>query len=172
MIVECPKCSTKKIIKITDELRGKKIGFTCKTEGCNEKIRVSIPMNEGESKERKTVILNAQNSASTARLIHIDDNGNELKKYSLSEGTNLIGRKSQSPMANIAIDTADKYMSRTHCTITMAKIDSGSAFLLKDYQSKNDTYVNEHLLGKTEEIYLQNHDVIQMGKTKFKIQIQ
>jgi len=172
MVVECPKCNAKKIIKVTEELRGKKIGFTCKTEGCNEKIKVSIPIAEGESKERKTTILSTKRNYSSACLIHIDESGNEIRKYKLSEGTNLIGRMSQTSKADIPIDTDDRYMSRTHCTVTAAKIASGASFLLKDYQSKNDTFVNEHLLGKTEEIYLQNHDVIQLGKTKFKVQIQ
>jgi len=171
MVVECPKCNVKKTIKVNEELRGKKISFTCKTENCKEKVIVQIPINPPVDNNRKTVILNTKASYSTASLFHINESGEKIKKYKISNGTNLIGRKSSEKKVDIAIDTDDKFVSRMHCTITTTNTGDKKNFILKDYQSRNDTYINNQLLGKEEEIYLQNHDIIQIGKTKLKLQI-
>jgi len=171
MVVQCPKCGSKKKIKVNEELAGKRISFVCKTEGCHEKIMVKIPSVSSSQGSRKTVVLSTGTKNAMASLIHIDEDGNDVKTYKIKKGTNIIGRHSSSPKANIAIEAEDRFMSRTHCTITTASLSNSIHFIIKDYQSKNDTYINGHILGENEEIYLQNDDIIQLGKTKLKIQI-
>ena len=171
MEVHCPNCNSKKTLRITDELRGKKVSFLCKTKDCGEKITVSIPKSSDLKTERKTVILDTKIGYKNAFVLHVDDAGDVIQSHPLAAGNNIIGRSAQNSMADIAIQTKDKYMSRSHCTISVLSEETGNNYILKDYQSKNDTFVNGQLLQKSEEIYLQNGDIIQMGKTSLKIQI-
>lgn len=171
MVIQCPKCKTKKKIKINEELRGKKISFLCKTTGCNEKISTIIPSKTQSPQARKTIILNTKSDHSVASIILMDENGNTPKIYKIKKGINIVGRIANKTLADIAIESDDRYMSRTHCTITTSSIGENTQYIIKDYQSKNDTFINGLLLKKEEEIYLQNDDILQLGKTKLKFQI-
>lgn len=98
------------------------------------------------------------------------------------EGINLVGRfsenfqPSQSANHYLSIDTKDMFMSREHFFLN-AKMNRGSCqFILKDAQSKNNTYIDsKHLgeneremtkLGHNDEYYLEDGSVILAGETK------
>jgi len=172
MIVECPKCGKKKAIKLTEELRGKRIGFTCTNNGCGEKIKVLIPKAKESHQDRKTVIYTTKRNQNSGSLLLLDDTGHPVGKYSLNVGINIIGRKSTNSRADIALETNDLYISRMHCVITVIEQETGILFLLKDYGSKNHILVNDQLLNEKEEIYLQDGDIIQMGKTNIKLELK
>jgi len=70
-----------------------------------------------------------------------DSNGAEVKmQFNLKDGINLIGRKSNTPSADILLE--DPYISRMHLSITVEKKDSKTYFIMEDLGSSNGTFDN------------------------------
>lgn len=86
--------------------------------------------------------------------------------YTLKEGRNIVGRKSTTSKGTIQIETADRYMSRQHCLVTVTKLsDESLKVVLSNYQNKNATLVDGQPIETGDEIRLTNGDTITMGKT-------
>lgn len=78
------------------------------------------------------------------------------KSFRLYEGKNLIGSE---PNCDIVV-SSDPGVSGKHLTILFR----GGKFRFKDEFSTNATFINGV---ETEEGYLENYDIIRIGKTKF-----
>ena len=86
--------------------------------------------------------------------------------YQLEDGQNIIGRKATSSTANIQIETADRYMSRQHCSITVSTLPDGTKkAVLSNYQNKNKTTVDGYEIKAGDEIRLTDGNSITMGYT-------
>lgn len=83
----------------------------------------------------------------------------------LQEGINIVGRapKPENGINCIVIEGADQSISRSHLTISTDKRHIGFAYLLKDNNSSNGTYLNEEKLSQYDEVYLESEDVITIG---------
>lgn len=90
----------------------------------------------------------------------------EGKEYPLSEGQNIVGRQGTTSKATVQIETADRYMSRQHCSITVSTLPDGTKkAVLSNYQNKNLTSVDGQEIETGDEIRLTNGDRITMGHT-------
>lgn len=88
------------------------------------------------------------------------------KEYELAEGANIIGRKANSSTASVQIETADRYMSRQHCSITVKTLPDGTKkAILSNYQNKNQTTVDGQEIAAGDEIRLTDGNSITMGHT-------
>ena len=86
--------------------------------------------------------------------------------YPLEEGQNIIGRKASTSTANVQIETADRYMSRQHCSITVTTLPNGTKkAVLSNYQNKNQTTVDGQSIDIGDEIRLTDGNSITMGHT-------
>ena len=86
--------------------------------------------------------------------------------YLLEEGQNIIGRKGTTSKATVQIETADRYMSRQHCSIMVRTLPDGTKkAVLSNYQNKNLTAVNGQEVATGDEIRLADGDSIKMGHT-------
>ena len=86
--------------------------------------------------------------------------------YPLEEGQNIVGRKGQTSKATIQIDTADRYMSRQHCSITVTTLPDGTKkAVLSNYQNKNLTSVDGQEIETGDAIRLTDGNNITMGHT-------
>ena len=88
------------------------------------------------------------------------------KDYPLKEGQNIVGRQGTTSKATVQIETADRYMSRQHCSITVTTLPDGTKkAVLSNYQNKNLTTVDGQEIETGDEIRLTNGDRITMGHT-------
>lgn len=88
------------------------------------------------------------------------------KDYPLKEGQNIIGRQGTTSMATVQIETADRYMSRQHCSITVSTLPDGTKkVVLRNYQNKNQTTVDGQPIENDDTIRLTDGNSITMGHT-------
>jgi pSer/pThr/pTyr-binding forkhead associated (FHA) protein len=101
----------------------------------------------------------------------IHDENTKTKTYPLLVGKNVIGRNSDSTIAEVTlrVDTMDNYMSRNHCVLDVGLSKNGAyEYVLSDRKSLNRTYVNGKSapISTQDEVYLRDGDCIQIGRTK------
>lgn len=90
----------------------------------------------------------------------------EGKDYQLEEGQNIVGRHGQTSKATVPIETADRYMSRQHCSITVTTLPDGTKkAVLSNYQNKNLTTVDGLEIETGDAIRLTDGSSITMGHT-------
>lgn len=88
------------------------------------------------------------------------------KYYPLTEGSNIVGRKATTSKATVQIETADRYMSRQHCSIVLTTLSDGTKkAVLSNYQNKNATLVDGQAIEQGDAIRLTDGNSITMGKT-------
>ena len=88
------------------------------------------------------------------------------KDYPLKEGQNIIGRQGTTSMATVQIETADRYMSRQHCSIEVSTLPDGTKkAVLRNYQNKNQTTVDGQPIENDDTIRLTEGNSITMGHT-------
>ena len=86
--------------------------------------------------------------------------------YPLEEGQNIVGRKASTSTATVQIETADRYMSRQHCCITVTTLPDGTKkTVLSNFQNKNQTIIDGQLIETGDEIRLTDGNSITMGHT-------
>lgn len=86
--------------------------------------------------------------------------------YQLEEGQNIIGRKGNTSKATVQIETADRYMSRQHCSITVSTLPDGTKkAVLSNYQNKNLTSIDGQEIETGDTIRLTDGNAITMGRT-------
>lgn len=96
----------------------------------------------------------------TAKLLY----GGDI--YKLEEGQNIVGRKGETSKATVQIATADRYMSRQHCSITVTTLPDGTKkAVLSNYQNKNLTSIDGQPIETGDAIRLTDGDSITMGHT-------
>jgi len=90
----------------------------------------------------------------------------EGKDYPLKEGQNIVGRQGTTSKATVQIETADRYMSRQHCSITVTTLPDGTKkAVLSNYQNKNLTTIDGQLIETGDAIRLTDGNSITMGHT-------
>lgn len=88
------------------------------------------------------------------------------KDYPLQEGQNIVGRQGRTSKATIQIETADRYMSRQHCSITISTLPDGTKkAVLSNYQNKNQTTIDGLPIEAGDSIRLTDGNSITMGHT-------
>lgn len=100
----------------------------------------------------------------------VHDEHTPAQTLSLTEGRNVIGRKSPDKPCHLMIDTTDQHMSRNHAVLEVSRrLDGHFQYLLSDSGSTNGTFINgseHHRLSPYDQIFLKDGDTIQLGRTK------
>lgn len=108
--------------------------------------------------DEETVIASASSYRGTACLVFGG------RRYPLTMGSNIVGRKAETSHATLQIPADDLYMSREHCIIN---INTDGSATISNYKNKNRTAVNGKILvGQHKEI-LTNGCQITLGHTNF-----
>ncbi|MEM7655233.1 MAG: FHA domain-containing protein [Bacteroidota bacterium] len=153
-LVKCPNCKSINRIKLPQI-------------GANP-LHTPTPQPEHDA----TMVLAPEPQAQTAQelgWIIVHDEHAPTQTFPLKAGENVVGRKSVSKPADIMIETHDKFMSRHHCMLRVAQDQRGQLqYLLSDLSSTNGTFLPEKdkKLDTYDEIFLQDGDTIQAGRTK------
>lgn len=159
-IITCPKCGIKLKVNfppITDQepLVAKTI-LVNPSSGENPTVLGGIgPSQSGETQYVPKL--------SQQKKYYLSYNG---RRYPLSKGQNVVGRKASSSNAHVQIETSDLYMSRRHICIEVFQLGDGcSKVLISNDKNKNATYVNGSLLDVGDRVVLTNGTQIKMGDT-------
>ena len=88
------------------------------------------------------------------------------ESYPLCEGMNIVGRFGKTSKATVQIKADDMYMSRQHATIEITTLSDGMIkAVLSNYQNKNQTAIDGHVIESDDKIRLADGNSITMGKT-------
>ena len=88
----------------------------------------------------------------------VDGNGEE---YLLRQGVNTIGRKASTSNATLQINTADRYMSRSHAIISV----NAGIHIIRNHENKNPSYVNGIMIVGNDQVVLNDGDNVKLGNT-------
>lgn len=173
--IKCPSCGAILIVADDPANQGKSV----KCPVCKEKHKFSefkavkpvlseeedkTSLGGGESIADKTVL---PDNVRTNDLGFLFDESGQ-RKYSLSEGLNLIGRMTYQtePVATVAIETDDRGFSRKHLYIDVVKgADGVIRYYAYNAANKNPTSVNGVQLNEGDKMILHNEDVIKSSET-------
>jgi len=138
-----------------------------------EKKKVSPPI---APPIKKRPILQSSRPSKKIGWLVIHDEHTATYTFELQKGINRIGRYSSSTPkdVNIAIRTADKYMSRYHCDIEVRWLHGRDAYAyqISDRKSSNGTFVNAgSRLTRSDGITLRDGDTVQIGRTKLVLKL-
>ncbi len=164
--VKCPHCHVG--LKVDE---GKiPLGITSfKCPKCKKPIPVDMLAKEtkpaSQADEPATEVIQSLKT-SAGRLTVVTDADTPEQVFPLYEGVTVAGRKSSASKAGIAIETADKSMSREHIRIEVKKEPKGGyKHYLSDNNSKNRTLYNSSYLNEGEVVVLNDNDEIVIGRT-------
>ena len=93
---------------------------------------------------------------------------NKTIKYDILKMESTVGRKSNTSLSDIQLESTDKTMSRHHFTIKRIEFQGRTQYILKDANSKNHTFIKTKELVQIksdDEFILQNNDIILAGET-------
>lgn len=172
--IKCPNCGA--ILTVADNPAN--VGKSVMCPVCKEKHEFSefkpvSPKNDDSdrtslgfspSSDVKTELPQMPKVVSFGYLLH---DGHQ-KKYTLTSGINLVGRKTYqtASVATIPIETNDLGFSRRHLYIEAVKGPDG---VIRHYAynaaNKNETTINGVLLGAEDKVVLHDSDVIHSAET-------
>lgn len=159
---------------------GKMVNLVC--SNCKFKSQQRIPLSRAFKDEVKPAV--DQKAAQRTSSAQSDDNpktqvrftnaanhylevlANEKtqnQRFELDQKYLTIGRfSSQANLADLGIRTADEFMSRKHAIIR--RLPNGK-YTISDAGSVNKVIVNDVALSEGEEVYLQEGDLLKLGRT-------
>ena len=174
--IKCPNCGA--VLTVADNPAN--VGKSVKCPVCKEKYlftdfkpvlqkkedsdRTSLGLNVSSEDKTRLPESPRVNNNTFGYLLHKD----HQKKYALSAGLNLIGRKTYktAPVASVPIETEDLGFSRRHLYI---EVLTGPDGVVRHYaynaENKNETTVNGARLETDDKIILHDSDVIQSADT-------
>jgi len=164
--IRCPHCQVG--LKV-DELKIPANIQTFNCPKCNKQISVSYVVDNKPADDSETVILSVpEGNMAKSGILHVLPNEYTSEQFiRLSEGANIIGRKSPSKESPTAIETKDKLMSRAHIVIEVKHAAKGNFIhSLYDNKSTNRTLYNKNYIEPGEIFILKNNDEIQIGQTR------
>jgi predicted Zn finger-like uncharacterized protein len=164
--IRCPHCQVG--LKV-DETKIPANIQTFNCPKCKTPILVSYVTQNQVPDDSETVILSVPGAKDVkAGKLHVLANEFTAEQLiQLSEGINIVGRKSASKESPTTIETKDKLMSRSHIGIEVRKDAKGNNIhYLYDNKSTNRTLYNSNYIEPGEVVTLKNNDEIQLGQTR------
>jgi FHA domain. len=162
--IHCPHCQIG--LKV-DETKIPADLQTFKCPKCKKPIPVTAVTSNHDDSETIILSIPGQKDGKVGKLHVLPNEFTSEQWLQLSEGINIIGRKSSSQESKTSIETSDKLMSRNHIGIEIRKDAKGNYnHYLYDNKSTNRTLYNSNYIEPGEIVILKNNDEIQIGKTR------
>lgn len=172
--IKCPTCGA--ILSVADD--SSNAGKSVRCPVCKEKhlfVEFKLIQVRAKDSDKTQLCIDAMQNDRTqlplnSRPVTIGYLMDEIqhKKYTLSAGLNLIGRKTYqtTSTATIPIETDDLGFSRRHIYIEAVQGPDG---IVRHYaynaQNKNATTINGHPLGAQDKVILHDSDIIRSSNT-------
>ena len=164
--VFCPKCDYQIAFDETKHPDGKVLVFVCSQCGHQLKVKIGrriVKTEDGDEKEVKEPDF-------TCGRISVIENGFAFKQeFPLVMGDNVIGRRNKDTEGvDAAIISSDPSLGRKHCIINVRQNAQGEyIYTLRDFPSLTGTFLRSVLLGKREQVRIEEGAVVTMGATTF-----
>lgn len=176
----CGNCQKQQVYVVGKEHMGKLVNLVC--NHCKTKSQQRIPNPDAVQKAQQGNKNHAPaasnhnaaddgNPKTQVRFTNIDTHYLEVlanektpnQRFELDQKYLTIGRfSSQSNLSDLSVKTADEFMSRKHAVL---RRQPNGKFTISDAGSVNKVFVNDNELEIGEEVYLQNGDLIKIGRT-------
>ncbi|MDR1762352.1 MAG: zinc-ribbon domain-containing protein [Dysgonamonadaceae bacterium] len=162
--IRCPHCQVG--LKVDENKIPANIQ-TFKCPKCKSPIEVAFVLGNKPEDDSETLVLSGAKPATAGSLHVLPNDLTPEQNILLSEGVNIVGRKSAATPSPTAIETTDKLMSRAHIGVEVRKDEKGeNIHYLYDNKSKNRTLYNSRYIEPGEVVVLKNGDEIQIGQTR------
>ncbi|MDH6311761.1 DNA-directed RNA polymerase subunit M/transcription elongation factor TFIIS [Parabacteroides sp. PFB2-10] len=162
----CPKCDNQLTFDETKYPKGKVLVFVCPQCTHQFKIRLGKKIVKTETGEEKEV---NEADFSCGYITVIENNFGYKQDLPLVEGDNVIGRRNKdTDGVHVAIITSDPSMGRKHCVIHVKPDGNGHyIYTLRDFPSLTGTFVRNVLVGKKEQVVIEDEAIVTIGATTF-----
>lgn len=162
----CPKCDNQLTFDETRYPKGSVLSFVCPQCGSQFKIRLGRKMvktKEGDEKEIEEA------DFSKGYITVIENAFGYKQELPLVVGDNVIGRRNKdTDGVDVPIITSDPSMGRKHCVIRVKEKEPGQyTYTLRDFPSLTGTFLYNELVGKNEQIVLEDEAIVTIGATTF-----
>ena len=162
--IRCPHCQIG--LKV-DETKIPTNIQTFNCPKCKQPIPVTLVSDKHDDSETIILSIPGQKEGKAGKLHVVPNEFTPEQWIQLSEGVNVIGRKSSSQESKTTIETKDKLMSRNHIGIEIRKDAKGNYnHYLYDNKSTNRTLYNSNYIEPGEIVILKDNDEIQIGQTR------
>ena len=164
--VFCPKCDNQLSFDETKFPDAKVLAFVCPQCGSQFKIKIGRKIIKTANNEEKEV----KEPDFSCGYISVIENGFAFKQdLPLVMGDNVIGRRNKDTEGvDVPIITSDPSMGRKHCVIHVKKDHAGNfTYTIRDFPSLTGTFVRNVLVGKKEQIRLEDEAIVTIGATTF-----
>jgi Zn ribbon nucleic-acid-binding protein len=171
--VKCPSCEV--VLEVKNSKNEEVKIINCPQCGTALRVRFPKQTNEamdaethiaGVNRGSETIIANVKNASGKAVIVC------EGKRYELREGSQIVGRKANTLMADVQLDVADRYMSRLNGIINVRKAGGQLLVSIANHKNQNPIKVGMVQLQPGDEIILNDGDVFTMGKTTMTLKIE
>lgn len=164
--VRCPKCDNFITFDEKKYQSGQRLVFECPNCSKQFGIRIGVSKLHKTQKEAAETPEN-QDEETEYGAIHVIENCFHYKQIiPLHWGVNTIGRYQKGNPINCPIETVDPSVDMTHCSITVSKDKRGNLkYVLKDGPSYTGTFVDNQILGDTEQRVIEHGTLFTIGAT-------
>ena len=164
--VFCPKCDRQLTFDETKYPQGKVLAFVCPQCGSQFKIKLGLKVvrnAQGEEQEVK------EPDFSCGYISVIENAFAFQQKLPLVLGDNVIGRRNKdTDGVDVPIVTSDPSMGRKHCVLNVKRNAEGAfVYTVRDFPSLTGTFVGSVLVGKKEQVRLEDEAIVTLGATTF-----
>ena len=164
--VFCPKCDRQLTFDETKYPQGKVLAFVCPQCGSQFKIKLGLKVvrnAQGEEQEVK------EPDFSCGYISVIENAFAFQQKLPLVLGDNVIGRRNKdTDGVDVPIVTSDPSMGRKHCVLNVKRnADGAFVYTVRDFPSLTGTFVGSVLVGKKEQVRLEDEAIVTLGATTF-----
>ena len=164
--VFCPKCDNQLSFDETKYPEGKVLAFVCPRCGAQFKIKLGlkrVKTADGGEKEVKEA------DFSCGYITVIENTFAYKQELPLKLGDNVIGRRNKDTEGvDVEIITSDPSMGRKHCVLNVKRNADGTLiYTVRDFPSLTGTFVGSVLVGKKEQVRLEDEAIVTLGATTF-----
>ena len=164
--VFCPKCDHQLSFDETKYPQGKVLAFVCPQCGAQFKIKLGlkrVKTADGLEKEVK------ETDFSCGFITVIENVFTYKQELPLKLGDNVVGRRNKDTEGvDVEIITSDPSMGRKHCVINVKQnAQGGFVYTVCDFPSLTGTFVGSVLVGKKEQVRLDDEAIVTLGATTF-----
>ncbi len=161
--VLCPKCDNYITFDETKYSEGQSLVFVCPE--CKKEFGIRIGKSKLKSKEKNQETPD-EDTAEYGTIQVIENVFGYKQILSLSEGDNVIGRRSKGTEISTPIETSDMSMDRRHCIINVKRNKEGKpVYTLRDNPSLTGTFLYNELLADKDRVRIEDGAIITLGAT-------
>lgn len=160
----CPKCDNYITFDETKYTEGQSLVFVC--ENCKKQFSIRIGKSKLKSTHKDEVLDERENNDDFGSLVVVENVFGYKQVLPLTEGDNVVGRRSKGTEVEVPIESSDPSMDRCHCIINVKRNNRGEVvYTIRDNQSITGTFLMNEVLGNRDRVRIEEGAIITLGAT-------